>query len=100
MGERQLGGKITGTVTSINATGAAVTDISVDQLRDVPHDDQVSIACEGHVTGRLFPPDHGQPEMTFLAILSDDGFLELHLVGDRVNTFLGIQDGSPVTVRW
>ena len=95
-----MAGKIKGKVVAISARGDAITDISSDQLRDVPSDEQVGIQCEGHVTSCIFPANHGQPEMTFLACIGDSGFLELSLVGDSVNTFLGIHADSPVTVKW
>lgn len=95
-----MGGSIQGTVVSITDAGDAVTDISVDRLQGIPTDDRVSILCDGHVTSRIFPADHQQPEMTFLAIQGDSGFLELLLVGDSASAFLGIRSGSEVTVKW
>ncbi len=95
-----LAGKIQGKVVAISSQGDAVTDISSEQLRNVPTNEQVSIQCEGHVTSCIFPAEHGQPEMTFLARIGESGFLELSLVGDSVNTFLGIHAESPVTVKW
>ncbi|MCA9147851.1 MAG: hypothetical protein KDA92_01065 [Planctomycetales bacterium] len=95
-----LAGKIKGKVVAISSAGDAVTDISCEQLRDVPRDEQVSIQCEGHMTSCIFPADHGQPEMTFLARIGETGFLELSLVGDSVNTFLCIRPESVVTVKW
>jgi S-adenosylmethionine hydrolase len=95
-----LAGKLQGKVVSIGQHGAAITDIAVDRLEGVPVDEQVSIRCEGHVTSCIFPADHDQPEMTFLALRGTSGFLELALVGDSVATFLGIGPGSVVTVKW
>ena len=92
--------KIQGTVVAISNGGDAVTDIANGQLDGVPMDDQVSIHCEGHVTSRIFPAEHGQPEMTFLAVQGKSGFLELTLVGDSVQAFLGIRPGSEVTIKW
>ncbi len=95
-----MGGKIQGKVTSVSANGNAVTDIAVERLAGVPTDDQVSIHCDGHVTSCIFPARHEQPEMTFLALLGESGYLELTLVGDSVSTFLGIRPGCDVTLRW
>jgi hypothetical protein len=95
-----LASKIQGKVVSISDRGAAITDISVDRLVGVPRDEQVSIRCEGHITACLFPADHTEPHMTFLAVLGNSGFLELALVGDSVASFLGICPGSVVTVNW
>ena len=64
-------------------------------------DERVTVSCEDHVTNCLFPADHQRiPQMTFLALLGEDGFVRLQLVGDSVSTFLGIQPGSPVTIQW
>ena len=96
-----MAGKIQGTVVSISDEGIAITDIAVDQLADVPaEDDSVSISCEGHTTQKIFPVEHGQAEMTFIAAQGKSGFLEISLVGDSVATFLGIKAGSDVTVKW
>ena len=95
-----MSGNIQGQVVAISNDGDAVTDISVDQLKDAPADESVSIQCEGHITNRIFPTDHEQPSMTFLAKQGVSGCLELSLVGDSVQTFLGIQPGSLVTVTW
>ena len=79
-----MGGSIQGTVISITEDGDAVTDIAIDKLEGVPNDDRVSIYCDGHVTSRIFPAEHQQPEMTFLAIQGESGFLELLLEGDEL----------------
>ena len=94
------GGKVKGTVVSVTDDHRLVTDIPVDVLSDAPTDENVTIACGDHKTCCLFPADHGQPEMTFLALLGASGFLELALVGDDATAFLGINVGSGVVVRW
>ena len=43
-----LGGSLKGIVVSITDAGDAVTDISIDQLAEVPTDDRVSITCDGY----------------------------------------------------
>lgn len=95
-----LAAKIQGKVTSLNPRGHAVTDIPVESLSAAPTDERVSIHCDGHVTACIFPADHQQPEMTFLALKGESGFLELTLVGDDIAAFLGIRPGCDVTVRW
>jgi S-adenosylmethionine hydrolase len=87
-------------VVSIDEQGAAITDIANERLASVPTDEQVTIRCEGHVTSCIFPAEHHQPDMTFLAVCGRSGFLELMLVGDSVASFLGIGPGSTVTVHW
>ena len=93
-------GSLKGTVVTITDAGDAVTDISIDQLDGVPTDDRVSITCDGHVTSQIFPSDHNQPEMTFLAVQGESGFLELLLVGDNASAFLGFRSGSKVAIKW
>ena len=95
-----LAGKIQGHVVAISESGDAITEIQVDRLRDVPTDERVSISCDGHQTSCLFPADHQQPPMTFLAVLGTDGYLQLRLVGDSASAFLGFRPGSQVTIRW
>ena len=89
-----------GKVVAISESGDAITDVEVARLQDMPTDERVTVSCEDHVTNCLFPADHQQPQMTFLAVLGEDGFVRLQLVGDSVSAFLGIRPGSPVTIRW
>ena len=95
-----MSGKIHGKVVSIRDSGDAVTDIAMEQLDEAPTDENVSIQCEGHVTSCIFPAHHDQQAMTYLAKHGETGWLELSLVGDSVQAFLGIQSGSRVTVQW
>ena len=95
-----MAGKLQGEVVSVSESGDAVTSISNDQLAEAPTDDRVTIRCNGHKTAGIFPSDHNQPEMTFLAVLGSTGFLELQLVGDSAHKFLGIRAGADVTVQW
>jgi len=92
--------RITGKVVSISPSGDAVTDLSHEMLRDVPSSDQTAIECGGHTTLGIYTVDHQQPEMTFLAVLSDSGFLELSLIGDSAAKFLGLKEGDPVAIKW
>jgi hypothetical protein len=92
--------EIRGRVIAVRQSGDLVTDITASRLAGVPRDERVSIACDGHVTAGIFPPDHGQPELTLLAVLGEQGVLELTLVGESATAFLGIQPGAVVTVRW
>jgi S-adenosylmethionine hydrolase len=96
----EVAGKLRGTVVSVSAGGDLVTDITAAQLEGVPTDESVSIHCDGHVTAGIFPVDHGQPEMTFLARLGESGCLELALVGDDASSFLGIRPGARVLIKW
>ena len=57
-----------GQVVSVTESGDLVTDIPIADLAATPRDEQVNIRCDGHVTSGIFPADHGQPEMTFVAV--------------------------------
>ncbi len=92
--------KLKGEVVTVTAAGDLVTDISVADLVAVPHDDQVCIRCDGHATSGIFPVDHDQPEMTFIAVEGESGFLELALVGDNASRFLGTKLGASVSLEW
>lgn len=92
--------KVEGKVVAISPAGNLVTDISDDRLRGAPRDERLSITCDEHVTGGLFPPDHEQPPMTFVAVLAPGGMLELSIVGDSAEMMLGIRVGERVIVAW
>ena len=80
-----MAGKIQGSVVSITAAGSLVTDLTADQLRAAPRDERTQIRCDEHFTQGLFPSNHGEPEMTFLAILDDSGPLQLEIVGENAS---------------
>ncbi|CAE7432056.1 steT, partial [Symbiodinium sp. CCMP2456] len=91
--------RISGKVVSISETGDAITDLAHDQLADVPQDDRTSIECGGHTTLGVYPLDHDQPEMTYVAILGKSGCLELSLIGDSAAKFLGLKVNDEVTIK-
>jgi S-adenosylmethionine hydrolase len=93
-------GRIEGTIKSVSKAGNLITDISVEQLRDAPTDERVTVCCDDHETNGLFPPDHDQPAATLLAVLGSSGFLELEIVGDSAQIMLGVAIGEKVEVRW
>lgn len=95
-----MAAKLTGKVVSVNDHGDLVTDIPVSDLLLAPTDESITIRCDGHATTCLFPAEHGQPEMTFIALQGRSGFLELSLVGESATKFLGIHPGADVSVRW
>lgn len=92
--------KLTGQVVTVTGSGDLVTDIKIVELEAVPRDDHVRICCQGHTTVGIYPTEHGQPEMTFVAYEGAGGCLELSLIGDHASRFLGIHSGSEVTVEW
>jgi hypothetical protein len=95
-----VSGQLKGAVVSVSDSGDLVTDITSHQLEGVPRDEHVSITCDGHRTLGIFTPQHQEPELTFLAILSEEGQLVLTLVGESASAFLGIRPGCRVVVTW
>jgi len=93
-------GNVQGKIVSFTADGQAVTDIAVDRLVSAPRDISCTIHCDEHQTAGLFPPNHTEPAMTFLAILGEGGFLELAIVGDSAKLMLGLRPGDKVSVKW
>jgi len=93
-------GKIEGKIVSVSEQGNLVTDIPCAALAAAPRDGTVSIHCDEHETVGLFSPGHSEPEMSFLALLADGGFLELTIVGDSAKMMLGIRPGERVSVQW
>ena len=92
--------KLKGQVVSVTETGDLVTDIRVSDLSETPRDESVSIQCGGHRTVGIYPTEHGQNAMTFVAFEGASGCVELTLVGDDASRFLCIKEGSGVSVSW
>ena len=95
-----MAGRIEGTVRSINESGNLVTDITADQLADVPRGEQVTIRCDEHETVGIFEIGHQQPPFTLIAVLGASGRLELEVVTDSAKIMLGVSTGEKVEVRW
>ena len=91
---------IEGKVVAVSENGNLITDISVDQLANVPHDDRVTIRCDEHETCGIYTLDHSQPPFTLLAVEGADGALELVIVEDSARIMLGVGEGAPVEVTW
>ncbi|MGB1930814.1 MAG: adenosylmethionine-8-amino-7-oxononanoate aminotransferase [Mariniblastus sp.] len=91
---------IEGHVASVNADGDLVTDISIEQIINVPRDESVRIIFGGHETIGLYPDPHDQPAATMVAKLSNSGFLEVGIVGISLSEMLGINVGEPVKIEW
>ena len=92
--------KIEGKVVSISECGNLVTDIPCASLAEAPRNSSVTIRCDEHETVGLFTAGHSEPEMSFLALLGDSGFLELTIVGDSAKIMLGVRVGERVSVQW
>ena len=91
---------IEGKVVSISEGGNLVTDIPCAALAEAPRDSAVRIHCDEHETVGLFTAGHSEPEMSFLALLGNSGFLELTIVGDSAKIMLGVRVGERVSVQW
>ena len=92
--------KIEGRIASVSTQGNLVSDISADQLAQVPHDESVIVRCDEHETHGIFSSDHGEPEMTLLALVGNSGNLELEIAGDSAQIMLGISLGEKIVVTW
>jgi S-adenosylmethionine hydrolase len=93
-------GIIEGAVVSYSEAGNLVTDISAEQLENVPTDQSVTIVCDEHETMGIFRAGHDQPPMTYIALIGESGKLELAIVGDSARDMLGVPRGAAVIVRW
>lgn len=98
--ERSILSKIEGQIVELAENGDVITDISVERLAHVPHDDRVKVSCDGHTTNRLLPHDHDEPAGTLVAVLSLNGRLIISLAGSNAGEFLGLRAGMPVVVHW
>lgn len=94
------GGKVAGKIVSATEAGNLVTDITAEQLRAAPRDEQTTIHCDEHETRGLFSSDHQEPAFTFLALLNADNHLELTIVGESARDMLGLRPGMDVVVQW
>ena len=92
--------RVEGRVVSVTDSGSLVTDITPEQLRHAPTDERVRVHCDEHFTLGLHRSDHNEPDMTFLAVVSDNQALQLDIVGDSASMMLGIGVGDRVVVEW
>lgn len=95
-----MAGRIEGRVVSISESGNLVTDITADQLTDVPRGDQVTVRCDEHETLCIFDVGHEQPPFTLIALVGASGCLELEIVTDSAKIMLGVAIGERVEVLW
>jgi S-adenosylmethionine hydrolase len=93
-------GTIEGAVVAVSDRGNLITDITADQLRNVPRNDSVTVRCDEHETIGIFELGHQEPEMTLLALIGNSGKLELEIVGDSAKIMLGVRVGEKVVVKW
>jgi hypothetical protein len=97
--EPSVSGRIEGQIVAASPDGDLISDITVERLRGVPHDQSVRICCDEHETIGIFTADHQEPESTFLAMLHN-GSLQLRIVGMSARDMLGIRIGEKVVVEW
>lgn len=95
-----LANQIKGTVKSITDCGDLITDISNDQIVEIPNDDSVSVKFGPHQTIGIHDPNHNEPDATLLAMRGSSGFLELTIVGVSLSEMLAIQPGEEIEVCW
>lgn len=99
-GATTLSNQIEGYVASISANGDLITNITLDQVANVPRDDSVSVKFGGHETLGIFPADHQQPPATMVASVDLDGFLKIEIVGISLSDMLGIKTDTAVVIVW
>jgi S-adenosylmethionine hydrolase len=92
-------GQIDGKIVGYSESGNLVSDISHDQLREVPREG-VAVACDEHETIGIFPADHPEQPFTLMAILGSSGFLEMTIVGESAKAMLGVRIGERIVVKW
>ena len=95
-----MANSIKGSVASVGEKGQLITDISIDQVENVPRDENVQIKFGGHETMGIFPADHGQPDNTMVASMGHSGFIEIEIVGISLSEMLGIKEQEAVEVVW
>lgn len=95
-----LNGKIKGVVASIGIQGSLITDISNEDVAEVPRDESVNVVFGDHQTIGLFETGHEQPDATMVASLGESGFVEIEIVGISLSDMLGIKPGEEVQITW
>lgn len=93
-------GKIEGVIESIDSFGNLISNITADQLAQVPRGETTVVECDEHQTQGIFTTYSDQPEMTLVALVGSSGKLELAIVGDSAKIMLGVRVGTPITVVW
>jgi hypothetical protein len=93
-------GKIEGKIELVDSFGNLVSNITTEQLVDVPRGDEVTVECDEHQTQGIFRTYSDQPELTLIALIGSSGKLELAIVGESAAIMLGVRAGTPIEVRW
>jgi hypothetical protein len=95
-----MGRKLVGKVINVSHQGDLITDITGAQLDTILPGAPVTVSCQEHQTVGILPENHGEPEMTLVAVRTAQDRLELRIVGESAREFLGIPAGAEVVVRW
>ncbi len=91
---------IEGEVVAVDSFGNLVTNITAEQLQQVPDPAQATVRCDEHETQGIFQAYADQPPMTLIALVGSSGKLELAIVNDSARMMLGVREGEKVTVSW
>ena len=97
---QKVAGKITGKVETVDSFGNLITNITREQLADVPRDESVTVDCDGHQTQGIFETYGEQPPMTLVALVGSSNVLELAIVDNSAKIMLGAGVGANVSVKW
>ena len=97
---QKVPGKISGKVESVDSFGNLITNISREQLADVPRDESVTVDCDGHQTQGIFETYGEQPSMTLIALIGSSDMLELAIVDDSAKIMLGTEVDANITITW
>lgn len=95
----RVGQSIEGEIVEVDSFGNLITNISAEQLANVPSED-VTVCCDDHQTTGIFKTYAEQPPMTLVAVIGSGDHLEIAIVDDSAKIMLGVAVGTPVTVQW
>jgi hypothetical protein len=93
-------GKIEGIIETVDSFGNLISNITEEQLGDVPRNESVRIICDEHETHGIFKTYGEQPSMTLIALIGSGGKLELAIVDDSAAIMLGVGIGAKIKLAW
>jgi S-adenosylmethionine hydrolase len=93
-------GNISGKVEEVDSFGNLITNITREQLADVPRDESVTIDCDGHQTQGIYETYGEQSPMTLIALIGSSDMLELAIVDDSAKIMLGTDVDATITITW
>jgi len=92
--------RLVGSVVEISSSGDLVTDLTYSQISALGYDAETKVIVdEEFETIGIYGEDHKQPEMTLIAIISENTPLRLSLVSDSASIMLGVKKGARVEIR-